>query len=326
MINCYVKGENGLELGGTGIGSLADDSIWIDLNEPTVDEDNAVERHYSLDVPTGDEMRDLETSNRLYVENDLLYMTITLAISVDTPLPETTAVSFIVSPARLITVRYADSVPFKRWLSYAGTHAAACTTPLAIFSGLMQSVIERLAEVLEQLGRELDALSAEIFSDEADHGSFNHRDAQLRDYVQQLGRKGNLLSKVRESLVSLGRAMTFAQQPSLPVMTPEGRRQLATVHQDVVALAEHASFVSGKIQFLLDATLGNISIQQNRLLNIFSIAAVVLMPPTLIAGIYGMNFEFMPELKWHYGYPIAIIAMVLSAIGPLWYLRHREYL
>ena len=145
MINCYVKGENGLELGGTGIGSLADDSIWIDLNEPTVDEDNAVERHYSLDVPTGDEMRDLETSNRLYVENDLLYMTITLAISVDTPLPETTAVSFIVSPARLITVRYADSVPFKRWLSYAGTHAAACTTPLAIFSGLMQSVIGELA-------------------------------------------------------------------------------------------------------------------------------------------------------------------------------------
>lgn len=326
MIHCYARSDGGLRLAGKDAHALADDTLWIDLWAPTQAEDDAVEQRYGVTVPTGDEMRDLETSSRLYVENDHLYMTVTLATLIDTPSPQTTVVTFILSTDRLITVRYSDPVPFRRWLAFAEKHAATCTTATTVYTGLLQAVIERIAEVLEGLGSELDVLSGDIFSEPAQRQPYNRRDALLRSYVQSLGRRGDLLSKLRESLVSLGRTLSFTQAPGLPVIAPETRRLLQTIQHDVTALTEHASFVAGKISFLLEATLGLISIEQNRLMNIFSIAAVVLMPPTLIAGVYGMNFGIMPELHWPLGYPFALLLMVLSAVLPLLYLRRRGYL
>ena len=326
MLNCYVRGETGLTLSGTTPAALADDTLWVDLWEPTVEEDELVERRYGATVPTGDEMWDLETSSRLHVDNDQLCMTVTIATKIDTPTPETAVVSFVLSTDRLISVRYSDPTPFRRWRAFAETHPATCTNSSIVFTGLLQSLIERIAEVIERLGGELDDLSTSIFSGSAAHAKFSKRDLQLRAYLQSLGRKGDLLSKLRESLVSLGRTVSFAQTPGVPVVTLETRRHLQTIQHDVTALSEHASFVAGKISFLLEATLGLISIEQNRLMNIFSIAAVVLMPPTLIAGIYGMNFERMPELHWHYGYPLSLLVMFLSSVVPLLYLRRRGYL
>jgi len=326
MLNCYVRDSGGLRLAGTDASALGDDTVWVDLWNPTPEEDEAVETRYGVCVPTGDEMWDLETSSRLHVDQDQLHMTATIATKIDTPSPETAVLTFILSSERLISVRYSDPIPFRRWRAFAEKHPATCATPTVVFTGLMQSLIERIAEVLERLGGELDALSTLIFSNGVALDKFSKRDQQLRSFVQSLGRKGDLLSKLRESLVSLGRTLSFAQGPGLPVVTPEARRHLQTVQQDVIALSEHASFVAGKISFLLEATLGLISIEQNRLMNIFSIAAVVLMPPTLIAGIYGMNFEIMPELKWHLGYPLSLLLMLMSSVLPLLYLRRRGYL
>ena len=326
MLKCYVRDGAGLRLAGLGIEALGDDTLWVDLWDPTPDEDAAVEQRYGVSVPTGDEMWDLETSSRLHVDGQTLHMTITLATKIETAAPETAVVSFILTAERLISVRYSDPVPFRRWLAFAEKHAPTCASSTVICTGLLQSFIERIAEVLERLGSELDELSTSIFTTGSTGDKFSRRDQQLRTFVQSLGRKGDLLSKLRESLVSLGRAVSFAQTPGLPVITPESRRQLQGVQHDISALSEHASFVAGKISFLLEATLGLISIEQNRLMNIFSIAAVVLMPPTLIAGIYGMNFAAMPELHWRLGYPLSLLLMFLSSVLPLMYLRRRGYL
>ena len=170
----------------------------------------------------------------------------------------------------------------------------------------------------------MDAISREIFEHDQGEPSIS-RDYQ--EILKRIGRKGDLNSKSRESLVSIGRLLSFVTQKldSRPV-DPQVKAQLATIAHDAHALTDHASFLSNKINFLLDATLGMINIEQNAIIKIFSVAAVVFLPPTLIASIYGMNFRLMPELGWHLGYPLALVLMVISAILPWWYFKRRGWL
>jgi len=142
-----------------------------------------------------------------------------------------------------------------------------------------------------------------------------------------IGRKGDLASKVRESLVSIGRVLLYlANEADSMRWAKEPRAQLRGMQRDVQSLSDHAAYLSNKIQFLLDAMLGVVTIEQNNIIKIFSIAAGVFLPPTLIASIYGMNFTHMPELRWEYGYPLAFIVMVLSAVLPFWYFKRRGWL
>jgi magnesium transporter len=113
-----------------------------------------------------------------------------------------------------------------------------------------------------------------------------------------------------------------AAQVSFP---PEVAEHLRTLSQDLQPLGDHASFLSGKVNFLLDATLGLINVEQNAIIKIFTVAAVLFLPPTVVGTIYGMNFEAMPELKWVFGYPFAIALMIMSAIVPYWYFKHRGW-
>ena len=297
-------------------------AVWIDLVSPTVQEDKIVETLLGIAVPTREEMQEIEVSSRLYVENGARYMTATLMCHSDSPTPKTTPVTFILSGHRLATVRYDDPRPFAIVEHRLARACPAKVSGDTVMMDLLDAVIDRSADILERIGAEVDQISHSIFEpdDDKERPSYN-------DILKALGRKGDLTSKVRESLVSIGRLLLFiANEAEGMKWTKEKRSQLQTMQRDVVSLTDHASYLSNKITFLLDAMLGVVNIQQNNIIKIFSVAAVVLMPPTLVASIYGMNFKHMPELDWHLGYPLALIVMVAAAALPYLYFKWRKWL
>jgi magnesium transporter len=299
------------------------DAVWIDLLEPTPEEEQLVERTLSIDVPTREEMREIETSNRLYEENGTLYMTMTVAAKLDTERPESAAVTFILTRGILVTNRYVDTKPFRDFASYAERNGASCHSGAAILAGLVEASIQRIADVLERVGSDLDAMSGSIFN-RATGRAPPSRD--LRALMERIGFAGELDSKARESLVSLGRVLMFIQQAQVPEITDELRGRFRSSNRDVTALSDYATFLSGKVSFLLEATLGLINIEQNNIIKIFSVAAVMFLPPTFIASVYGMNFHHMPELDWHLGYPFALLVMVISAVVPYWWFKRKGWL
>jgi magnesium transporter len=300
---------------------LPERTVWLDLYQPSEAEEKAIERALGIEVPTREEMKEIEASSRLYRDDDALFMTATLVTNAESETPESSALTFILAGARLVTVRYADPLPFRVFASYALRHPSACGDGYAIFVGLLEAIIDRIADVLEAAGADLDRLSREVFSRS---GAQTSRDFQK--LVSRLGRAGDLASKVRESLVSLGRLLAFAVQGTQSSGRKAGSSRLKTVGRDVASLSDYASFLNNKVSFLLDATLGMINIEQNAIIKIFSVAAVAFLPPTLIASIYGMNFGDMPELGWSFGYPLALGLMVVSAILPYWYFKRRGWL
>ena len=323
MLNCFVPESQGLSRIEPPPAVIPEHCLWVDLLEPTIEEEQAVERFLAIDVPTHEEMREIETSNRLYEEDGALYMTATVVARIDTDRPETTAVTFILAGNRLITKRYHDTLPFRRYIAHVHRQAGVSASAAAVLAGLLEAVIERSADILERVGAELDDTSAGIFAQRR-NGDNVSRD--MRAVMKRIGRSGDLVSKSRESLVSLGRFLSFVQQSATLPLPQELRSRFRTLTRDVTALSDHASFLNTKTSFLLEATLGLINSEQNDIIKIFSVAAVVFLPPTLIASIYGMNFHFIPELSWHLGYPLALLAMVASAILPYWFFKRRGWL
>jgi magnesium transporter len=298
-------------------------AVWIDLISPTVQEDKLVEQLLGIAVPTREEMQEIEVSSRLYVENGARYMTATLMCQSDSATPKTTPVTFILSSHRLATVRYDDPRPFA-----IVEHKLARTCPPklsgeTVLMDLLDAVIDRSADILERIGAEVDQVSHSIFEPDAEADPPSYKDV-----LKALGRKGDLTSKVRESQVSVGRLLLFlANEAEGMKWTKDIRLQLQSMQRDMASLSDHATYLANKITFLLDALLGIVSIQQNDIIKIFSIAAVVFMPPTLVASIYGMNFHSgMLELDWHFGYPFALALMVLAAVLPLLFFKWKKWL
>src|SRR5262249_27850884 len=189
---------------------------------------------------------------------------------------------------------------------------------------LLDAVIDRAADILERIGTEVDGVSHDIFEPA---GSPADRSRSYNDILVTIGRKGDLTSKVRESLVSIGRLLLFLANEADALRWPkEMRAQVKGMQRDIQSLSDHATYLSNKITFLLDAVLGMVSLEQNNIIKIFSVAAVVLMPPTLVASIYGMNFKHMPELDWTPGYPLALVLMVVAAALPYLYFKWKKWL
>ena len=324
MLSVYVPRDASLERIPVESGqSPPPEAVWLDLVTPTVQEDKLVEGLLGIAVPTREEMQEIEVSSRLYIENGGRYMTATLMCQADTATPKTTPVTFILSSHRLVTVRYDDPRPFA---IVEHKLARACPPKVSgetVLMDLLDAVIDRAADIQERIGAEVDQISHSIFEpdDEMDPPSYN-------DVLKALGRKGDLTSKVRESQVSVGRLLSFlAHEAEVMKWSKDMRTQLQSMQRDVVSLTDHASFLSNKITFLLDAMLGVVNIQQNAIIKIFSIAAVVFMPPTLVASMYGMNFHHgMIELEWNYGYPFALFLMVLVAVLPLLFFKWKKWL
>jgi magnesium transporter len=305
-------------------GAIPEGAVWFDLFNPTQGEDKLLERTLGIAIPTREEMQEIEVSSRLYIENGARYMTATLMCQSDTATPKTTAVTFILSGHKLVTVRYDEPKPFALISNKLARQCAPTITGETIMMDLLDAVIDRAADILERAGADIDRASHDIFEPE---GRRVDRTITYRYILRTIGRKGDLTSKVRESLVSVGRLVLFLANEADGMKWPkEMRSQLKSMQRDVQSLSDHATYLGNKVTFLLDAMIGVMSVEQNNIIKLFSVAAVVLMPPTLIASIYGMNFKHMPELNWEYGYPLAIVLMLIAAVLPYWFFKWKKWL
>ena len=301
-----------------------DDVVWVDLSEPTGEEEKLVESQLQIDIPTREDMEEIEISSRLYYEEGDAFMTATVPAKTDSDDLQMAPVTFVLTGDRLITIRYHDPRAFQTFTQRAGKTVIGCRNGEAVLVALLEAIVDRLADVLERAQREVDAISRRIFERP---GAAPTKGQNLQILLQDIGRKGDLTSNIRDSLFTIHRVTTFlAQLLTQRKSDREVRARVKTLARDASSLTEHSSSLSQKITFLLDATLGMISIQQNGIIKIFSVAAVVFLPPTLIASIYGMNFDFMPELDWRLGYPFAVGIMVISAILPYVYFKRRGWL
>ena len=325
MFSVFVPAESSLKkVTVEDLSKLPEKAVWVDLVNPTAAEDRAVERLAGIAVPTREDMQEIEISSRLYIESGARYMTATLMCQSDSDTPKTTAVTFILAGHRLVTVRYELPKPFALVENKLARYCAPGITGEQVMMELLDAVIDRCADILERVGADVDLVSHEIFEPESERHGSAKRYAQI---LITIGRKGDLTSKVRESLVSIGRLVTFLSAAIEGVKwTKDMREQLKTQQRDVAALTDHASYLSNKITFVLDAMLGVVNLEQNNIIKLFSVMAVVLMPPTLIASIYGMNFRNMPELEWAHGYDFALIAMVLAAVLPYLAFKWKKWL
>ncbi|MFN3608487.1 MAG: magnesium transporter CorA family protein [Hyphomonas sp.] len=334
MIRTFANSEGRFVLTGESLEHL-DAATWVDILRPDRDEETAVERALGIDVPTIEEMSEIEVSSRLYTEDGAAFMTAMMLSHTDGDSVLLSPITFILQDDKLITVRYAEPRSIDAFIARCQKNSTY--TADGVVTGLLEGLIERIGDVLERTGHELDALSDNIFAIKAPlaDGAMPEKvskrmKARPRNYqsvLEQIGRKGDLLSKVRESLVSFQRLLTFGTEVAAsrkPGKEYEGR--IRTLSRDVQSLSDHTTFLTQKITFLLDATLGMINIEQTGIIKIFSVAAVVFLPPTLIASIYGMNFEVMPELSWPFGYPFALGLMVFSAIVPYQFFKWRGWL
>ena len=325
MLSVYVQSESSLKkVDLADAAELPENAVWIDMVKPTSEEDRAVERLAGIAVPTREDMQEIEISSRLYIENGARYMTATLMCHSDTDMPRTTAVTFIVAGHRLVTVRYDIPKPFALVEHKLARSCVPGITGEMVLMELVDAVIDRCADILEKVGADVDQVSHDIFEPESErHGHAK----QYSRFLIAIGRKGDLTSKVRESLVSVGRVVTFLSAVMEGVKwSKDMREQLKTMQRDVSSLTDHASYLSNKITFVLDAMLGVVNLEQNNIIKLFSVMAVVLMPPTLIASIYGMNFKAMPELEWAHGYPMALLMMLAAAVLPYFLFRWKKWL
>jgi magnesium transporter len=200
-----------------------------------------------------------------------------------------------------------------------------CTSGETILIALLEAMVDRLADVLERASREVVEISHDIFHPAEKKASKRDRGFQI--VLRRIGRKEDLVSKMQDSLLTLQRLSGFLGQATMQRGSDKDvRGRVKTLARDVESLSDHAAFLSQKITFLLDATLGMINIEQNAIIKIVSVAAVVFLPPTLVASVYGMNFDVMPELKWLLGYPFALALMAVSAVLPFWYFKRRGWL
>ncbi|WEX07767.1 magnesium transporter CorA family protein [Chelativorans sp. AA-79] len=303
-------------------------ALWIDLLNPTAEEDKAVEGWIGSPVPTDKDMVEIEESSRFYMEGGVQYLTTPVLHATDSNHRTVSPVSFVLAGKHLVTVRYSEPKAFSLFINRAtkagnGLIEADCTG-ISVLLGLIEAITDRLADILEGATEEIEAASNAIL-----HRREHERPMSTLEFRRTLTRIGGLgafLSKVRESLSGISRLLAYmrANMEGGPPRK-EMRNRLDSLERDARSLENYVDFLSNKVTFLLDTIVGLISVEQNAIIKIFSVAAVGLMPPTLIASIYGMNFQFMPELDERWGYPLTLGVMAISAVLPLYYFWRKGW-
>ena len=302
------------------------EALWIDLETPTEAEEDAVEAALGIDIPTREDMQEIEVSSRIYREAGALFLTAQVIASPDSREAELGPVTFAVLPDRLVTVHYHHPRSLSYFADWAARHDTALETGLDALMGLLEAIVDRLADILEAEARQHEMLSKAIFAAHRPSGKAE----TLQAVLQRIGRAEAMNGKVNESLATVLRLLTFLtsapEVPDGPCLEARQKPIALAQLQDLRSLREVAQAQSEKVRFLLDATLGVINIRQSDVIKIFSVVAFVFLPPTLIASIYGMNFDYMPELKWPWGYPMALGLMVSSALVPWLIFRWKKWL
>jgi magnesium transporter len=297
-------------------------AAWLDLFDATEEERAAVQAATGLRVPDQAEVREIETTSRVYTENSALYLSTPLPASGNASEP-LTAVGFVLTKSLLISVR------FTRHPVFEAVHGG-CKGPLSageIFLRIQEALVDRAADALEHCSAELDELSHRAFhSEPAQQRAAKSISEKLRATLRKLGQIGDHVSQIRDTQLGLGRIAAFVCETGTTVLNADEHSRLKAVRADIASLNDYQQHLSGKVQFLLDATLGFISIDQNDVVKTLTIVSVVGVPPVLIAGIYGMNFTHMPELHWAFGYPFALLLMLVSGLLPLVWFKWRRWM
>lgn len=312
-----------------GLAGLPAGALWLDLDQPTHEEDRLVEAWLGISVPTREDMGEIEESSRFYKEGDAQYLTMPVLHGSDDGVPGIAPVTFVLKPPVLVTVRYTQPRSLALYLSRA-TKAGTAQVPetadgVTVLLGLLEAITDRMADILENVSMEFDKASIAIFR--RPKASRPMTTQEFRELLTRIGAEGTFLGKVRESLSGLDRLLLYLDVVRNPKSTSkELASRIKSIERDTRSLESYVDFLSNKSTFLLDTVVGLVSIEQNAIIKIFSVAAVGFMPPTLVASIYGMNFHDMPELSWSWGYPTAILAMIASAAIPLWLFRRKGWL
>lgn len=317
----YLYGRKGGRLVQLADDTPCEEAVWIDLYRPT-DEQVARVEALGFSVPTLADMEEIEISNRLYHEDG--YDTMIVVLPGQTPEKEqlTSPVAFLLGATQLVTVRHHAPRPFETFAQRAEKSSTGCGSVSHIFLGLIEEILGRQADLLEGIGRTLDLSSRTVFA-----GDAVQRPQVLEAALTTIGGEGETLSRVRLGLMTLERAMAYFSQtlddrPDSKLLKTQAKARL----RDLQALAVHADFLSSRLSFATDATLGMVNLAQNMTVRIVSVVAVLFLPPTLIASIYGMNFRIMPELDQGWGYPFALVMMVGSALATYLFFKWKNWL
>lgn len=322
MIEIYSEGNNFSPQQVTAKNKeLLSTAVWIDLLSPSEEEAILVEDNTGLEIPTKKEMQEIELSSRLYKEKDALYMTVNVIVKSETTHPKSDPMTLILTKKTLITIRYINPPSFELFIARLSRRSNI--REIDILLDWLDISIDRLADILENISHRLESYSQVTFSVQKD--KFPER-PDFQYHLQDIGASGDLSTKVQESLITFSRLISFFNQNISPPPNPQLKAKLTTLTKDINSLTDYVIFLSNKVNFLLDATLGMINIEQNNIIKIFSIASVILLPPTLIASIYGMNFTHMPELSWRLGYPFAILLMAIAAWLPYKFFKKKKWL
>jgi len=295
--------------------------VWADLEAPSSGDLARLSGRFGVQLPSREEQEEIEQSSRLYLDHGHPVMTALVPARDSTGKLHIAPVSFVLLPDHLVTIRHHAPRPFSSYPERSDQLGYGNARPELVLSGLIEEIIDRLADITEQTGREIDGISQRVFGETA-LKTEDHRTG-LRD----IGKTDSDVMAMRESLMTIERLLSFLLTALENRKTPRDLRGVVKSQlRDVRTISEQAGFLQQKTVFLLDATLGLINIEQNGIIKIFSVMAVAFLPPTLVASAYGMNFAVMPELEWPLGYPFALGLMVISAVLPLFYFRKRGWL
>ncbi|WP_027571880.1 magnesium transporter CorA family protein [Bradyrhizobium sp. WSM1743] len=299
--------------------------IWADLLNATEEEKQFVERLLKISIPSEESLSEIEASSRLIFDHGTLYLSSPAVRLSEDDEAEITPVGFVIGPHVLVTVRFAE-LPIFDDISKSVGSDASLENGMCVFASLLEAMIDRGADVLEHLGAKVDQLSRGVFKGGLVRTQRPVRSSRkMREALEMIGELANRLAKARDVLLGVGRIASFAGDVGSEWITASSKKRLEAVSKDVVSLSDYETRLSDKIQLLLDAVLGFVNIQQNELFKILTIVSVVGVPPTILVGIWGMNFKHMPELDWTFGYVLAWLAVIASGVLPLIWFKRRGW-
>jgi len=305
---------------------LPGEIIWMDLVNPTDQEKEFVEARARIRIPSKEALSEIELSSRLMVESKTIYMSTPMVAHGDTADAFLSPLGLILTRDVLVTVRFEEMSAFDSVVELV-RRDKTLRTGTGVFTALLEALVDRGADVLERLGGDLDRVSRMVFRGDPSKRKHTVRsNASLRRVLSHVGATGDRLATARDALLGLSRIAPFVLSLGHEWIVPEFEARLNAVSRDIASLNDFEGHVSNKVQFLLDAILGFISIEQNDLFKVLTVVSVVGIPPTVVAGIYGMNFKYMPELAWQWGYPFGLALIVLSAFVPFLWFKWRGWI
>lgn len=330
MITAYARTNNIVTTTKLAVGdAIPNGTVWVDLLNPSEAERLFVLSALAIDLPDEAEMEEIEASSRLYVEGNAVFLTTLIITGGETPTPELGDITFAVTPNHLVTTRYCEPRAVDLFAFRLRKNPEFLASSYDCLLEMMDAITDRLADLLQNASAQLDTIASNVFNSAPAAESqkpVKKKESQLTQNLRGIGQAGELNHKIRDCLNGLQRLLAYVGVQLLNKFTVEQAGRLKTVNRDIQSLLETVGTLTHETGFLLEATMGFINIEQNSIIKIFSIASVVFLPPTLIASIYGMNFEHMPELGQHFGYPASLVMMLTSAILPVWYFRRKGWL